>query len=122
LRVAHVLEFDDGGDGDQTMASATVQFGQGTSAAFAWGQNHRTDDDYQFVGLGHSYGEGTAGVYYKQGQMGGTDGSLWGVGVGHDMGGGVAAYAGYRYDDGGRRGGCERRARRDARDVQLSAR
>lgn len=98
VRIAYVGEYvDDGADvGDQTMASATVQLGQGSTVGVGWAQNHMTDDDYQFAGLGHSYGDGTAAVYYKRGEEGGTGGSAWGVGVGHDMGAGVQAYAGYR--------------------------
>lgn len=96
VRIAHVGKFDGGADGDQTMASANVMFGQGSNAGFGWARNHRTDDNYQFVGVGHTYGDGTLGVYYKRGEMGGTEGSAWGVGLGHDLGVGAAVYAGYR--------------------------
>ena len=96
VRIAHVGKFDGGADGDQTMASANVMLGQGSNVGFGWAQNHRTDDNYQFVGVGHNYGDGTMAVYYKRGEMGGADGSAWGVGVGHDLGAGVEAYAGYR--------------------------
>ena len=96
VRIAHVSKFDGGNDGDQTMASATVMLGQGSTAGFGWAQNHGTDDNYQFVGVGHGYGNGTMAVYYKRGEMGGTDGSAWGVGVGHELASSVEAYAGYR--------------------------
>ena len=82
--------------GDQTMASATIMFGQGSTLGLAWAQDHKNDNDYQFVGLSHTYGDGTVGVYYKRGQEDGTDGSLWGVGVGHELASSVEAYAGYR--------------------------
>ena len=96
VRIAHVAEFDDGNDGDQTIASAMAHFPQGTTAAFAWAGNHRTDDSYRFVGVSQSYGDGAAGVYYKQGEMDGNEGSAWGVGLGQALGAGVHAFAGYR--------------------------
>ena len=82
--------------GDVTTASAAVSFGQGTAIAVAWSQDEINDSEYQYMGLDHSYGDGSVGVYYKRGEMGGTDGSHWGVGVGHGLGSGVIAYAGYR--------------------------
>ena len=83
--------------GDVTTASAAVGFGQGTSIAVAWSQDNTENHEYQYVKLDHSYGDGSVGVYYKQGATdGGTEGSLWGLGVGHSLGGGVTAYAGYR--------------------------
>ena len=96
VRVAYVGEFDSGAEGDQTMASATVMLGQGSTLGAAWAQDHKNDNDYQFVGVSHTYGDGTVGVYYKRGQEDGTDGSLWGVGVGHELANSVEAYAGYR--------------------------
>ena len=92
--------------GDITTASAAVSFGQGTSVAFAWSQDENpgsnADHEYTYVELDHSYGDGSVGVYWKQGEQGNgpgepkTEGSLWGVGIGHNIGAGATAYAGYR--------------------------
>ena len=82
--------------GDITTASAAFAFGQGTSVALAWSQNNASDNEYQYVKLDHSYGDGSIGVYYKTGDTGDTGGSLVGVAVGHNMGGGATAYAGFR--------------------------
>ena len=53
-------------------------------------------NEYTYVEVDHSYGDGSVGVYYKAGETNGVDGSLWGVGVRHNVGGGATAYAGYR--------------------------
>ena len=82
--------------GDIVTASAAVGFGQGTSVWVSWSQDENDDDEFQYVALDHSYGAGSVGVYYKQGEKAGHDGSLWGVGFGHDLGAGATAYAGYR--------------------------
>ena len=91
--------------GDITTASAAVAFGQGTSIAVAWSQDTNpgtnTDHEYTYVEADHSYGDGSVGVYWKQGERGNgpgssTEGSLWGVGIGHNIGAGATAYAGYR--------------------------
>ena len=92
--------------GDITTASAAVNFGQGTSIAVAWSQDENpspnTDHEYTYVEVDHSYGDGSFGVYWKQGERGNgagqqsTEGSLWGVGIGHNIGAGATAYAGYR--------------------------
>ena len=83
--------------GDITTASAAVGFGQGTSVAVAWSQEKTGDEtEYTYVELDHSYGDGSVGVYWKQGENSSADGSLWGVGVGYNLGAGATAYAGYR--------------------------
>ena len=56
--------------GDITTASAGFSFGQGTSVALAWSQNNATDNEYQYIKLDHSYGDGSVGVYYKSGEDG----------------------------------------------------
>jgi predicted porin len=84
-------------DASETLtASGAFSMGQGTSVAVAWSQVNTTDHEYQYVELDQSYGDGSVGVYFKRGEMGGTDGTLWGVGVGHGLGGGATAYAGIR--------------------------
>ena len=95
LRIGHVGE-NDNDISDVTTASAAVSFGQGTAVAVAWSQDDGSDNEYQYVELDHSYGDGSVGVYYKRGETGTTDGSHWGVGIGHSLGGGATAYAGYR--------------------------
>ena len=85
--------------GDITTMSGAVSFGQGTSVAAAWSQQDTGDQvDYTYMKLDHSYGDGSIGVYYKQGEYGdgGNEGSLWGIAIGHSLGGGATAYAGYR--------------------------
>ena len=100
IRVGHIGEYDDGegGDaGDITTASAGVGFGQGTSVAVAWSQSkNAANHEYQYIKLDHSYGDGSIGVYYKNGEDDIAEGSLWGIGIGHSLGGGATAYAGYR--------------------------
>ena len=105
--------------GDIATASAAVSFGQGTSVAVAWSKDDVENDEYQFVNLDHSYGAGSVGLYFKQGEMdkpnpdklmwdgngayevkkgtGSTnhEGEMWGVGVGHDIGSGATVFAGY---------------------------
>ena len=39
FRVGHIGEYDNDTKGDVTTASGAISFGQGTSVAFAWGQN-----------------------------------------------------------------------------------
>ena len=91
--------------GDITTMSGAVSFGQGTSVQAAWSQQDTgAQVEYTYMKLDHSYGDGSIGVYYKQGEYGethkkmmkGTEGSLWGIGIGHSLGSGVHAYAGYR--------------------------
>ena len=82
--------------GDITTASAAFSFGQGTSVALAWSQNNATDNEYQYIKLDHSYGDGSVAVYYKSGETGDVDGSHLGVAIGHSLGGGATAYAGFR--------------------------
>lgn len=91
--------------GDITTMSGAVAFGQGTSVAAAWSQQDTgAQVEYTYMELDHSYGDGSIGIYFKQGEYGatsgtmvkGTEGSLWGIGVGHSLGGGAHAYAGYR--------------------------
>ena len=88
--------------GDVTTMSGAVSFGQGTSVAAAWSQEDTGNQvDYTYMEVDHSYGDGSIGVYYKQGEYGagmkkGVEGSLWGIGVGHNLGGGATAFAGYR--------------------------
>ena len=91
--------------GDITTMSGAVSFGQGTSVAAAWSQQDTgAQVEYTYLKLDHSYGDGSIGVYFKQGEYGetdekmmkGTEGSLWGIGIGHSLGGGAHAYAGYR--------------------------
>ena len=97
VRVGHIGEHGDDDKGDVTTASAAVGFGQGTSVAVAWSQENTGDEtEYTYVELDHSYGDGSVGVYWKQGENNSADGSLWGVGVGHNLGAGATAYAGYR--------------------------
>ena len=95
--------------GDYTTASAAVAFGQGTSVAVAWSRDKEqianTGDEYTYVKLDHSYGDGSVALYWKQGEKGNgtgvakTEGSLWGVGRGHNVGAGATVYAGYRVSE-----------------------
>ena len=82
--------------GDVTTASAAFSFGQGTSVALAWSQDNSADNDYQYIKLDHSYGDGSVAVYYKTAEEASVDGSMVGVALGHDIGGGATAFAGYR--------------------------
>ena len=90
---------------ETVVASAAFSMGQGTSVAVAWSQSDAEDnddfaDEYQYVKLDHSYGDGSVGVYYKRGEEGDQEGSLWGIGVGHNLGAGTTAYAGWRNVEG----------------------
>ena len=82
--------------GDITTASLGVAFGQGTSVWAAWSQDDTGDDEYQYISVDHSYGDGSVGVFYKTAEKAGVDGSIRGVGFGHDIGGGATVYAGFR--------------------------
>ena len=63
------------------------------------------DDEYVYMEIDHSYGDGSIGVYWKEGENVVKDGSrrqegsLWGVGIGHNIGAGATAYAGYRVSE-----------------------
>jgi predicted porin len=91
-------------DSETVVASAAFSMGQGTSVAVAWSQSDAGGadyaDEYQYVKLDHSYGDGSVGVYYKRGEEGAQEGSLWGIGVGHSLGAGTTAYAGWRNVEG----------------------
>ena len=82
--------------GDITTASLGVAFGQGTSVWAAWSQDDTGDDEYQYISVDHSYGDGSVGVFYKTAEKAGDDGSIRGVGFGHAIGGGATVYAGFR--------------------------
>ena len=66
------------------------------------------EHEYFYASVDHSYGDGSVGLYWKQGEYtlpdyrdaSDVDASLWGVGWGHAIGGGVTAYAGFRHMDG----------------------
>ena len=100
LRVGHIGEYDDDTAGDITTTSAAVNFGQGTSIAASLGKRDMNDSKHTYVELDHSYGDGSIGVYWRNGEkdVDGAQqkGSLWGVGIGHNVGAGATAYAGYR--------------------------
>jgi hypothetical protein len=87
-------------DKDAMTFSGSVGFAQGTAVTAAWGSTDSpgagSDTDYGYVAIDQSYGDGSVGIYYKQGTNGAADDSLWGVGVGHAVGGGAQAYAGFR--------------------------
>ena len=82
--------------GDITTASAAFSFGQGTSVALVWSQDNAADNQYQYVKLDHSYGDGSVAVYYKNAETGKSEGDYWGVAVGHNVAPGLTAYAGFR--------------------------
>ena len=82
--------------GDITTASLGVAFGQGTSVWTAWSQDETGDDEYQYISVDHSYGDGSVGIFYKTAEKAGVDGSIRGVGFGHHIGGGATVYAGFR--------------------------
>ena len=87
--------------GDTIGASASVKFPQGTSIATSWGQSDAAGTESQHIELDHSYGNGSIGIVYRQGENGaGENGSTWAIGVGHDLGNGANAYAGYRFIEG----------------------
>ena len=94
-------------DGDVLTTSAAVNFGQGTTLAAAWSRDDMPDKptqehEYTYLSVDQSYGDGSVGVYWKQGETSdsaGTnmEGTLWGIGIGHSIGGGATAYAGFRH-------------------------
>ena len=86
--------------GDTVGASAAVKFPQGTSIAAAWGLSESNDSESQYIELDHSYGAGSIGISYRQGETGAVNGSTWSVGVGHALGNATHAYAGYRFVEG----------------------
>ena len=103
-------------------ASGAFSMGQGTSVAVAWSQKDSTDHEYQYVELDQSYGDGSVGVYFKRGEMGGKDGTHVGRGRRSRLSGeapprmpasGTSRRTGWRI--------LSLFVRRDARDVQLSA-
>jgi hypothetical protein len=71
----------------------------GVAATWSRGEAGGVDNDYMYVKLDQSYGDGSVAVYYRRGELGGDEGSLWGAGVAHGLGGGATAYAGYRRVD-----------------------
>ena len=85
-------------NGDSIIASASVAFGQGTAATVAWADQDTTDQNYQYVALDHSYGDGSVAIYYKRGEdeKKDIDSTNWGVGIGHDIGAGANVFAGFR--------------------------
>lgn len=88
-------------DGDILTTSVAVNFGQGTTVGAAWSKDEMpgsTDEhEYTYLMVDQSYGDGSVGAYWKQGEQGNTEGTLWGVGLGHSIGGGATAYAGFRH-------------------------
>ena len=121
----------DGLDNDAILTSGAISFGQGTSIGAAWVQddfdldavkafgaylpesqragladaNVTRDRETVFLTVDHSYGDGSVGLYWRQGDVSGSvggakvvdvDSSLWGIGIGHNIGAGVSAYAGFR--------------------------
>lgn len=91
---------DNGGGEDVIGASGSVKFAQGTAISAAWGQNPDADTESQHIELDHSYGAGSIGISYRQGETAGANGSTWSVGVGHALGNATHAYAGYRFVEG----------------------
>ena len=91
---------------EDLIASGSVTVGS-TGVAAAWSSGEYVDSDdmmvyeneYQYIKLDQSYGDGSVAVYYKRGEKAGAEGSLWGVGVAHSLGGGTTAYAGFRTVD-----------------------
>jgi hypothetical protein len=98
LRVGYIG--DNGSDQDVIIASGAVKFPQGTAIAASWGQNDDAGTESQHIELDHSYGAGSIGVAYRQGEKNGIDGSTWAIGVGHGLGNGATAFVGYRFLDG----------------------
>ena len=92
---------DNGSGQDLVGVSGAVKFQQGTSVAASWGENSDAGTTSQHVEIDHSYGPGSIGVAFRQGEDGdGNTGSTWAIGVGHGLGGGAQAYAGYRFIEG----------------------
>ena len=86
---------------EDVIAGGSVTVGStGVAATWSNGEDGGVDNQYLYVKLDHSYGDGSVGVYYRRGETD-TDGqgTLWGIGVAHSLGGGATAYAGYRIID-----------------------
>ena len=90
-----------GTDGSEDLiASGSITVGAtGIAAAWSAGEAAGVENEYMYVKLDQSYGDGSVGVYYRRGEIASAEGSLWGVGVAHGLGGGATAYAGYRNVD-----------------------
>ena len=91
---------DNGKDEDVVGVSGAIKFPQGTAIAASWGQNEDADTESSHVEIDHSYGAGSIGVAFRQGEDGGAEGSTWAVGVGHGLGNGVHAFGGVRFIEG----------------------
>ena len=64
-------------------ASGSVRFPQGTTIWTGWGQNSDADQNVQHISLDHSYGAGSIGVSYRQGEDGRRRAvQAWSIGVG----------------------------------------
>ena len=107
FRLGYIAE-DDTDDGKVLTTSAAVSFGQGTAIAAAWSKDDMPNEatkehEYFYAEVDHSYGDGSVGVYWKQGETSDSgpgadvEGTLWGIGLGHNIGGGATAYAGFRH-------------------------
>ena len=106
FRLGYIAE-DDNDDGKVLTTSAAVSFGQGTAIAAAWSKDDMPNEatkehEYFYAEVDHSYGDGSVGVYWKQGETSDSaaadvEGTLWGIGLGHNIGGGATAYAGFRH-------------------------
>ena len=95
LRVGYI---GDNGKGQDVIGfSGAVKFPQGTAIAASWGENSDAGTESQHIEVDHSYGAGSVGVAYRQGDDNGMEGSTWAVGVGHGLGNGVTAFAGARF-------------------------
>ena len=91
----------DNGSGQDILAvSGAVKFPQGTAIAASWGENEDAGTKSQHVEIDHSYGAGSVGLAYRQGDDNGVEGSTWAVGIGHGLGNGATAFAGYRFIEG----------------------
>jgi predicted porin len=88
------------GSEDVIIGGSVSVGGTGVAATWSDGEAGGVGNEYLYVKLDHTYGDGSVGVYYKRGEDD-TDGqgSLWGIGVAHSLGGGATAYAGYRIID-----------------------
>jgi predicted porin len=98
LRVGYVG--DNGAGEDVLSLSAAVKFPTGTAIAASWGQNEDEGTESQHIEVDHSYGAGSVGIAYRQGEDNGVEGSTWAVGIGHGLGNGATAFAGYRFIEG----------------------
>ena len=88
------------GSEDLIVGGSVTVGATGVAATWSQGQNGGVDNEYMYVKLDQSYGDGSVGIYYRRGENDDEgEGSLWGVGVAHGLGGGVTAYAGYRRID-----------------------